>query len=117
LRSALAADAALDQVIYDGDSFGTATFAGSDEEVDYLGIPGLLDAEQMRALLRERQAKQVAERSALSRPEPAAGPAVAAPAERVATADRLAGPRRELNTLVAMHHHRTGKPHGVMHCG
>ncbi|MFI2459026.1 DEAD/DEAH box helicase [Nocardia sp. NPDC019323] len=109
---ALAADAELDQVIYDGSSFGTATFAGSDEEADYLGIPGLLDAEQMRALLRERQAKQVAERST---PVPDPGPQVAGAAERVATADRLGELRRELNSLVAMHHHRTGKPHGVIH--
>ncbi len=111
---ALAADAELDQVIYDGSSFGTATFAGSDEEADYLGIPGLLDAEQMRALLRERQAKQVSERSA---PAPVADPGaqVAGAAERVATADRLGELRRELNSLVAMHHHRTGKPHGVIH--
>ncbi|MDN2502806.1 ATP-dependent helicase, partial [Nocardia nova] len=35
--------------------------------------------------------------------------------ERVATADRLGELRRELNSLVAMHHHRTGKPHGVIH--
>lgn len=110
---ALAADAELDQVIYDGDSFGTATFSGSDEEADYLGIPGLLDADQMRALLRERQAKQIQDRSAEAvRP---AGPSVEAAAERAATADRLGELRRELNSLVAMHNHRTGKPHGVIH--
>lgn len=111
---ALAADAELDQVIYDGDSFGTATFSGSDEEADYLGIPGLLDAEQMRALLRDRQTRQIKERTAAATaPEP--GPSAAAAAERVATADRLGELRRELNSLVAMHHHRTGKPHGVIH--
>ncbi|GAB2713796.1 DEAD/DEAH box helicase [Nocardia thraciensis] len=112
---ALAADAELDQVIYDGDSFGTATFAGSDEEADYLGIPGLLDAEQMRALLRDRQTRQVQERSAAAAGGSDPGPSVAASAERVATADRLSELRRELNSLVAMHHHRTGKPHGVIH--
>ncbi len=111
---ALAADAELDQVIYDGDSFGTATFAGSDEEADYLGIPGLLDAEQMRALLRDRQTRQVEERSAAAAGAES-GPSIAAAAERVATADRLSELRRELNSLVAMHHHRTGKPHGVIH--
>ncbi|TLG16393.1 DEAD/DEAH box helicase [Nocardia cyriacigeorgica] len=110
---ALAADAELDQVIYDGSSFGTATFAGSAEEADYLGIPGLLDAEQMRALLRERQAKQIADRSPVATAEPA--PQAGGAAERVATADRLGELRRELNSLVAMHHHRTGKPHGVIH--
>nr|WP_210743247.1 DEAD/DEAH box helicase [Nocardia cerradoensis] len=114
---ALAADAELDQVIYDGDSFGTATFSGSDEEADYLGIPGLLDADQMRALLRDRQTRQIRERSAaVSVAEaPDSGPSAAAAAERVATADRLGELRRELNSLVAMHHHRTGKPHGVIH--
>ncbi len=39
----LGAEAELDQVIFDGSSFGTATPAGSEEEADYLGIPGLLD--------------------------------------------------------------------------
>ncbi|MFC3962089.1 DEAD/DEAH box helicase [Nocardia jiangsuensis] len=112
---ALAADAELDQVIYDGSSFGTATFTGSAEEADYLGIPGLLDAEQMRALLRERQSKQVAERSATPPAIPEPAPHAAAAADRVATAAALGELRRELNSLVAMHHHRTGKPHGVIH--
>ena len=62
--TSLGADAELDQVIYDGSSFGTATFAGSDEEADYLGLPGLLDADQMRALLRQRQQTQVEANSA-----------------------------------------------------
>jgi len=39
--TSLGADAELDQVIFDGSSFGTAAPAGSDEEADYLGIPGL----------------------------------------------------------------------------
>ncbi|MFC8529530.1 DEAD/DEAH box helicase [Nocardia sp. NPDC057227] len=112
---ALAADAELDQVIYDGSSFGTATFTGSAEEADYLGIPGLLDAEQMRALLRERQSKQVTERSVTVTAIPAPAPQAAAAADRVATAAALGELRRELNSLVAMHHHRTGKPHGVIH--
>ncbi|WP_373291537.1 DEAD/DEAH box helicase [Nocardia camponoti] len=107
---ALAADAELDQVIYEGSSFGTATIAGSDEEADYLGIPGLLDADQMRALLRDRQTRQLDNRTAAKE--------VVAPApvaERVATADRLGELRKELNSLVAMYHHRTNKPHGVIH--
>nr|WP_278313122.1 DEAD/DEAH box helicase [Lolliginicoccus levis] len=115
--TSLGAEAELDQVIYDGSSFGSATFSGSDEEADYLGLPGLLDAEQMRALLRQRQAEQIqrtSEQLAIQkeaaqkepRPEPA----------RSATAGaQLADLRRELNKLVAMHHHRTGKPHGAIH--
>ena len=61
--TSLGADAELDQVIFDGSSFGTATPAGSDEEADYLGIPGLLDAEQMRALLHRRQDEQLQKRA------------------------------------------------------
>ncbi|AQA25025.1 putative type III restriction endonuclease, res subunit [Rhodococcus sp. MTM3W5.2] len=109
--TSLGADAELDQVIYDGSSFGTATFAGSDEEADYLGLPGLLDADQMRALLRERQADQLDKGSR----EPAPVQAPAAVADRVSSASKLAELRKELNGLVAMQHHRTGKPHGWIH--
>ncbi len=113
----LGADAELDQVIYDGSSFGTATFAGSDEEADYLGLPGLLDAEHVRVLLRERQARQLDRAAPATDPAATADPAPrqAAAAERVANAAALTELRRELNSLVAMHHHRTGKPHGVIH--
>ena len=55
----LGAEAELDTLIYDGSSYGTATVAGSSEEADYLGLPGLLDAEQMRQLLRKRQEEQL----------------------------------------------------------
>lgn len=110
--TSLGADAELDQVIYDGASFGTATFSGSDEEADYLGLPGLLDPDQMRALLRQRQAEQVNNNSAKAA---APAPTAAAVAERAATADQLGALRRELNGLVAMNVHRTGRPHGIIH--
>ncbi|HVC72980.1 MAG TPA: DEAD/DEAH box helicase, partial [Mycobacteriales bacterium] len=58
--TALGASAQLDQVIFDGASFGTGATPGTPEEEDYLGLPGLLDPEQVAALLRARQAKQVA---------------------------------------------------------
>ena len=99
----LGADAELDQVIFDGSSFGTATPAGSDEEADFLGIPGLLDAEQMRDLLRRRQEEQLTRRSAVGEAVP------------VTTHGQLRELRRELNALVTLAHHRTGKPHGWIH--
>ena len=108
--TSIGADAELDQVIFDGSSFGTATFSGSDEEADYLGLPGLLNANQMRDLLRQRQQDQVESRGA--EPAPAAPPAVAGGSD---TRQALADLRRELNALVAMRHHRTNKPHGVIH--
>ncbi|BBY95354.1 hypothetical protein MGALJ_50230 [Mycobacterium gallinarum] len=109
----LGADAELDQVIFDGSSFGTATPAGSEEEADYLGIPGLLDAEQMRDLLRRRQEEQLDRRSR------AAGDidsSTASPLNfRPSKHGQLRELRRELNALVSIAHHRTGKPHGWIH--
>ena len=99
----LGADAELDQVIFDGSSFGTATPAGSDEEADYLGIPGLLDAASMRELLRRRQEEQLTKRTA------------GGEAQRASTYGQLRELRRELNTLVSVAHHRTGRPHGWIH--
>jgi superfamily II DNA or RNA helicase len=99
----LGADAELDQVIFDGSSFGTATPAGSEEEADYLGIPGLLDAEQMRDLLRRRQEDQLTKRTATGE------------VPRVSMHGQLRELRRELNALVSIAHHRTGKPHGQIH--
>ncbi|CAJ1497374.1 DEAD/DEAH box helicase [[Mycobacterium] holstebronense] len=103
----LGADAELDQVIFDGASFGTATPAGSDEEADYLGIPGLLDANQMRDLLRQRQEEQLDRRS-----KAVNGGGVPVP---VTTHGQLRELRHELNALVSAAHHRLGKPHGWIH--
>jgi superfamily II DNA or RNA helicase len=108
--TALHADAELDQVIYDGSSFGTASFAGSEEEQDYLGLPGLLEPDQVRALLRQRQDRQISTRTVAVAP---VAPAEAA--KGVSVRERLTGLRKELNTLVALHNHRTGKPHGMIH--
>ena len=122
--TSLGADAELDQVIYDGASFGTATFAGSDEEQDYLGLPGLLEPDQVRALLRQRQERQMTDRTAQRASSDAADatlPAVTTiqpgtRGERPASVhQRLTELRKELNSLVALHHHRTRKPHGVIH--
>ena len=105
--TSLGADAELDQVIFDGSSFGTATPAGSDEEADYLGIPGLLDAEQMRALLHRRQDEQLEKRAAATQGAPTV--------TSVTMHGQLRELRSELNTLVSIAHHRTGKPHGWIH--
>jgi superfamily II DNA or RNA helicase len=99
----LGADAELDQVIFDGSSFGTATPAGSDEEADYLGIPGLLDAAAMRDLLRRRQEEQITKRTATGEVPP------------VSKHSQLRELRSQLNALVSVAHHRTGRPHGWIH--
>ena len=102
--TALGAQAELDQLIYEGTSF-------SADEEDYLGLPGLLEPEQVRTLLNQRQ-KEWMTRS--QKQAPAAPPP---PAERsqLTVREQLNKLRKELNTLVAMYHHRTNKPHGVIH--
>ena len=111
--TALSASAHLDQVIFDGASFGTGATPGTAEEEEYLGLPGLLEPDQVALLLRQRQARQVAEQQ--RRPAAAAAAAPAAPGGPVPAHERRAALRRQLNALVAAHHHRTGRPHGSIH--
>ena len=59
----LHASAHFDRVLYDGGEFGTTTAPGSPEEEDFLGLPGLLEPEQVAHLLRQRQAEQLRTRS------------------------------------------------------
>lgn len=110
--TSLSADAELDQVIYDGSSFGTAATGSSQDEQDYLGLPGLLEPDQVRTLLRQRQEQQVSDvskrQSEQQEPEPE-------PARPQSVQERLKGLRKELNSLVSLHHHRTKKPHGAIH--
>ena len=102
---ALQASAHLDRVIYDGGEYGTGAAVGSQDEQDFLGLPGLLAPEQVAVLLQQHQAKQ------LKRP-----PVVPAPEDRPQSAfEVLSGLRKELNGLVGAWHHRTSKPHGAVH--
>jgi superfamily II DNA or RNA helicase len=102
--TALGAQAELDQLIYEGTSF-------SADEEDYLGLPGLLEPEQVRTLLSQRQKEWMtrAQKKAPAVPPP--------PTERpqLTVREQLNKLRKELNTLVALYHHRTNKPHGVIH--
>lgn len=135
---ALEASAHFDRALYDGGEFGTSA-----EEEDFLGLPGLLDPEQVTLLLSKRQAGQVrtpaggrpasqgavpgggfgavtpgpADPVSVLAPAPAgAAPAsTAGPAAPVSTRENLAALRKELNALVTAWHHRTGQPHAVIH--
>ncbi|SCE74127.1 Superfamily II DNA or RNA helicase [Micromonospora coriariae] len=115
--AALSATAELDQVIFDGASFGTAAQAGTPEEEEYLGLPGLLTADQVSLLLTKRQAEQLAaqRRRSTERAAQPAGTPVAAPPAPMSAAQRRVALRRQLNALVAARHHRTGQPHGKIH--
>ncbi|WP_433349949.1 DEAD/DEAH box helicase [Microtetraspora malaysiensis] len=102
----LEASATFDRVLFDGGEFGTAAAPGSPEEEDFIGLPGLLEPDQVASLLRRRQADQQAAKRRKGAPEPA--PALA-------PHEQLAELRKELNGLVGAWNHRTGQPHGVIH--
>ena len=105
---ALGSEARFDRVLYDGGEFGHEgeVQVGSDEEMDFLGIPGLLEPQQMRELLQHRQSERARTRRAATAPDTVA---------EVTTHEQLAMLRRELNGLVAAWHHRTGQAHGITH--
>jgi superfamily II DNA or RNA helicase len=133
---ALEASAHFDRALYDGGEFGTSA-----EEEDFLGLPGLLEPEQVTLLLRRRQsgptrsqARGPAAGVAGVLPGPASPVSPLAPAPRgsaetteatgvtgatgiagASTRESLAALRKELNTLVTAWHHRTSQPHAVIH--
>ena len=135
------ASAELDSLIYDGSTFGTGAFSGSDEEADFLGLPGLLDQEQVRALLRKRQEEQLDAREAEEKArrqaeleyqhklknglvEPASGApwkissnvtGVNSKETNDVAAVEIPKLRQELNTLVAVQAEQSGRPHGAIH--
>ena len=112
---ALGSEARFDRVLYDGGEYGHEgeVHVGSEEEMDFLGIPGLLEADQVRDLLHSR-ARDRADRRARG-PQAAEGVAGRPPLRESSTHEQLALLRRELNGLVAAWNHRTGQPHGMAH--
>jgi superfamily II DNA or RNA helicase len=107
---ALGSEARFDRVLFDGGEFGHAgeVHVGSDEEMDFLGIPGLLEPGQMRELLQQRQSDRAKKQKSAAAGEPDT-------VVEVSTHEQLAVLRRELNGLVAAWHHRTGQAHGITH--
>ncbi|MDX6390063.1 MAG: hypothetical protein QOJ73_1126 [Streptosporangiaceae bacterium] len=103
---ALQASAHFDRVLYDGGEFGTSA-----EEDDFLGLPGLLDPEQVTHLLRTRKAGQLRKRGGSHPGQDSNGAPAAPPTSR----ETLAALRKELNGLIGAWHHRTSQPHGVIH--
>ncbi len=108
---AIGSQATFDRVLYDGGEFGHSgeVHVGSEEEMDFLGIPGLLEPDQVRELLHSRQSERARMQK---RSAPAAEPDTVS---QLSTHEQLAVLRRELNGLVAAWHHRTGQAHGITH--
>ncbi len=137
---ALDAQATFDRVLFDKQEFGTEAAVGSEEEQDFLGIPGLLEPDQVAVLLRQRQADQIANRRrSRSGGSPASGARSGAatgrggsrgddgsPGHRGGGAGgdvvpgagghrEVAALRKELHALVGAWARRTGQPHATVH--
>jgi superfamily II DNA or RNA helicase len=106
--TALESEAEFDHALYDGHAFGTTAMPGTDEELDFIGLPGILEPDQVRELLRQRQARQA--RRTRGRPPQAEGDTAPAPLYRT-----LGEQRRLLNSLVGMRAKASGEPHGHIH--
>ena len=106
---ALESDAHFDHVLFDAQQFGLHAAIGSEEEQDYLGLPGLLEPDQVATLLHERQARQSKAAGARGGAATASGP------PPVSAHRALASQRKELNKLVAAYSSKTGTPHASIH--
>ncbi|MCG6567210.1 DEAD/DEAH box helicase [Tessaracoccus sp. ZS01] len=102
---ALESKATFDHVLFDSQAFGMHAEPTSQDEADYLGLPGLLDAGQVSQLLAERQRRQMRRRE---REDTKAEP-------EVALHRAMASKRKELNSLVSQYARLKGVPHSHVH--
>lgn len=94
---ALESEATFDRVLFDGGEFGAGGSPGTPDEEDFLGIPGLLDADQVSDLLRARGGRRVA-----------------VPAAPVVVVD-IPALRRELSDCVSAYARQTGGSQASIH--
>ena len=99
---ALESEAEFDHVLFDAQQFGLNADVGSDDEQEFLGLPGLLELDQVATLLRARQSAQKGSGRKKANPE-------------LATHRAMALSRKELNSLVSAYARKTGAPHAVVH--
>ena len=106
---ALEAQASFDRVLYDGGSFGAGGDIGSEDELDFIGLPGLLEPDQVATLLRQHQQEQSKRKSKSGQAE--------APTPHTDEIEHkaLKEDRNKLQSMVGAWARRTGKPHGAIH--
>ncbi len=108
-RETLEANAVFDHVLFDAHAYGMQAEPSSRDEADYLGLPGLLEPDQVATLLAERQRRQLARSARRDRSERVP--------EEVSLFRALEGRRRELNGIVAQVARVRGVPHSHIHAG
>ncbi len=101
---AMESNATFDHVLFDSQQYGLFAEPSSADEQEYLGLPGLLDPEQVSVLLRERQRRQVKRREKQDRRQP-----------EVALHRAMADRRKKLNSLVSQYARLRSVPHSHVH--
>ncbi|UCR89676.1 DEAD/DEAH box helicase [Mycetocola spongiae] len=107
---AMSSSANFDRVVFDGQEFGGYAEPGTDEELDFIGLPGILEPEQVHELLTQRQQRQT--RRASEREASGEKPSENTPEPLYRT---LKEQRSLLNSLVGLYAKHTGDPHGLVH--
>ncbi|QEO10843.1 DEAD/DEAH box helicase [Protaetiibacter larvae] len=105
---ALASFATFEKAMFDGEEYGALATPGSPEEWDFIGIPGILEPEQVSELLKHRQQRQA--RRGEDRRERGEAETQPQPLHRT-----LSEQRRLLNSLVSIHARGTGQTHAQVH--
>jgi superfamily II DNA or RNA helicase len=105
---ALGSTAHFDRVLYQGHEFGSQAEVGSEEELEFLGLPGILEPTEVAELLKQRHQKQ--QRTSAARRK--ANPETPAPQAMHRT---LKEQRQLLNSLVGIWAKSSNQPHGMVH--
>lgn len=104
---ALTSSATFDHVLFDAQQFGMHAVPTSDDEADYLGLPGILEPDQITHLLQERQRRQIQRHDRAERRERVT--------PEVSLHRALEKQRKELNSLVSQYARTRGVPHSHIH--
>ncbi|MFC4244701.1 DEAD/DEAH box helicase [Gryllotalpicola reticulitermitis] len=112
---ALGSHAAFDRVLFDGEDYGGYAEPETEEELDFIGLPGLLEPSEVHELLMHRQARQA--KRAASRPVPStsADAPPPSPAKPLPLYRTLKEQRSLLNSLVGLYAKSKDQPHGLVH--
>jgi superfamily II DNA or RNA helicase len=113
--TALASVATFEKVLFDGEEFGALAEPGSAEEWDFIGLPGILEPDQVSELLKARQQRQSRHASERRRIAIATGELAPEEAEPAPLHRTLAEQRKLLNSLVSIRARGSGQTHALVH--
>ena len=106
-QETLEATATFDHVLFDARAYGMHAEPSTRDEADYLGLPGLLEPDQVAGVLADRQRRQITRTSRRDRRDPVAA--------QTSLHRALETRRKELNSLVAQVARVRGVPHSHVH--